>query len=220
VSAKARDLLANRCIAMVQQHYYMPGLPDKPWWPKLALSGGQLTEQATHMLDLGRFLAGDVEEVTARTTRAHDWTPAPGWTSPGKGLVPCAEGLDIPDTTAVTLKYASGALGTLSCSMVPGTRWDNGFRIVADGLLLRIDGADALWQGDAGEGKVTSGPDWPSYVLYDFLDAVIEGRGRTGVPYDAGIKSLAISLAGYASVRRGGTPVNPRDLLLESGLDL
>ena len=29
------------------------------WWPKMELGGGQLVEQATHMLDLGRFLAGE-----------------------------------------------------------------------------------------------------------------------------------------------------------------
>jgi len=53
--------------------------------------------------------------------------------------------------------------------------------------------------------------------------SVDQVRVRVGdtdsVPYDEGIKSLAISVAGYASVDRGGTPVDPRDLLREAGFD-
>jgi len=209
---KVRELLSRRQIAMVQQHFYMPGMPDRDWWPKIKCSGGQLTEQSTHMLDLGRFLAGDVCSVTGRTARVHDWTPRPGVSAPKGGLLAASPGFTIPDTTALTLEYESGALGTLSCSMVPGTRWDAGFRIVGDGLLVTIDGANASWVGDE-QGSEAAGDNWQSYVLYDFLDAVIERRQTTTVPYDEGVRSLAISLAGYESVRRGGVPVDPRQLL-------
>ena len=209
---KAKELLASRRIAMVQQHFYMPGMPNKDWWPKIELSGGQLTEQSTHMLDLGRFLAGDVVSVTGRTARVHDWTPGPEGPDTGPGLTGKADGFTIPDTTALTLEYASGALGTLSCSMVPGTKWSNGFQIAAEGLLVTLSGGGATWAGDE-EGSCPAGENWPSFVLYDFLDAVKEGRSSTTVPYDEGVKSLAISLAGYASVERGGAAVNPTDLL-------
>jgi len=212
-----KPLLAKRAVAMVQQHYYMPGIPAKDWWPKFDMSGGQLIEQATHMLDLGRFLVGDVVAVSGQTARIHDWTPPAGWTRPEGGLAEFAEGLDIPDTTALILQYENGALGALSCSMAPGTRWDNGFRIVAKGLLVRIDGGNVFWSGEE-EGERRVGPEWPSYVLYDFLDAVKEGRQSTRIPYDEGIRSLAISVAGYESVRRGGGWVDPRDLIRQAGI--
>ena len=214
-----KQVLEGRKIAMVQQHYYMPGMPTGAWWPNVKLSGGQLVEQATHMLDLGRFLAGDVVSVTGRTARAHDWSPAANPPQPESGLLSAAEGLTIPDTTALTMQYASGALGTLSCSMIPQAKWDNGFKVVAEGLMITIDGGSATWQGDE-EGSEAAGEDWPSYVLYDFLDAVIEGRSQTTVPYDEGVKSLAISLAGYASVGRGGAPVDPRELIKQAGIEL
>jgi len=207
---KVKELLSTRKIAMVQQHFYMPGLPDRDWWPFIERSGGQLTEQSTHMLDLGRFLCGDVVSVSARTARAHDWTPRPDSPRPG-GLLWVADPFTIPDTTAMTMQYASGALGTLSCSMVPGTAWDAGFRIVADGLIVTIDGGNVSWRGQE-QGSLEAGENWVSYVLYDFLDAVIEGRPAK-VPYDEGVRSLAISVAGYASVARGGRPVSVPRLL-------
>ncbi len=208
---KVRDLLRTRRIAMVQQHFYMPGLPDRDWWPFLERSGGQLVEQSTHMLDLGRFLCGEVVSVSARTARTHDWTPRPDVPRSSGGLLWVADPFTIPDTTAMTLQYASGALGTLSCSMVPGTAWDAGFRIVADGLIVTIDGGNVSWRGSE-QGSLEAGENWPSYVLYDFLDAVLEGR-PAAVPYDEGVRSLAVSVAGYASVARGGRPVSVPRLL-------
>ena len=216
---KVRELLEGRGIAMVQEHFYMPGMPDKDWWPKIELSGGQLTEQATHMLDLGRFLAGDVVSVTGRTTRAHDWVPPAGEKVNCGGLLAAVDGFTIPDTTALTMEYESGALGTLSCSMVPGTQWNSGVTVVADDLLVTFAGGDATWAG-AEQGSLGAGENWPSYVLYDFLDAVIEGRERATVPYDEGVRSLAISIASYESVARGGVPVDPRELIVAAGIVL
>ena len=216
---KVKELLKERKIAMVQEHYYMPGMPRGPWWPDINKSGGQLIEQATHMLDLGRFLAGDVVSVSGRTTRAHDWTPGSDGPGPDQGLLHTAHGMTIPDTTALTMEYEGGALGTLSCSMIPQAKWDNGFRVVAEGLFITIDGGSATWAGEE-EGSEGAGENWTSFVLYDFLDAVKEGRKQTTVPYDEGIKSLAISLAGYASVERGGVPVDPRLLMKEAGIEL
>lgn len=207
---KAKELLEDRAIAMVQQHYYMPGMPPKDWYADIGRSGGQLTEQATHMLDCGRFLAGDVTSVRAQTIRAHDWRPEAN--QPHDGLLWAHPDFSIPDTTAMVMEYAGGAIGTLSCSMVPGTAWDSGFRIVAEGMIVVIDGGSVRWSG-AEQGETKAGNNWPSYVLYDFLDAVSEGHPATTVPYDEGIRSLAISLAGYESVRQNGAPVDPTGLV-------
>lgn len=212
---KVKELLGQHQTAMVQAHYYMPGLPPPDWWPSLARGGGQLIEQATHMLDLGRFLAGEVVAVQGKATRTRDWTPPPGWEKP-EGMLAYAADFDIPDTTALILEYESGALGTLSCSLVPQAKWDNGFKVVADGLLVTIDGANAEWVGDT-EGRMAAGPNWANYVLGEFLDVVAAGGTDTSVPYIEGVKSLAISVAGYESMRRGGGPVDPRELLGEGG---
>ena len=207
---KVRELLRKHTPAMIQAHYYMPGLPNKGWWPKMEMGGGQLIEQATHMLDLGRFLAGDVKTVSGATARVRDWNPPAGY-QPAPGLLKYSAGFEIPDTTALVMQYASGALGTLSCSLVPQKKWDVGFKVVADGLLVTLEGANATWTGDE-EGSLPSGKDWPNYVLNEFIEAVKTG-GKTSVPYSEGVKSLAISIAGYESVKKGGRPVELAKLI-------
>ena len=207
---KVREMLQQHPIAMVQAHYYMPGLPPPAWWTKMELGGGQLIEQATHMLDLGRFLAGDAKTVVGRATRTRDWTPPAGYTS--DGMRNYADGMEIPDTTGLVIEYESGALGTLSCSIVPQAKWDVGFKVVAEGLLVTIDGANCSWSGDE-EGSMAADGNWPSGVLYEFLDVVKAGGTQTSVPYIEGVKSLAISVAGYESMKRGGGPVNIAELL-------
>ncbi len=208
---KVRELLSDRPIAMVQAHYYMPGLPSPAWWPYMAKGGGQLVEQATHMLDLGRFLAGDVATVAGQTARVRNWTDVPDGYQP-EGLLEYSEDFEIPDVTGLVMQYECGALGTLSCSLVPQATWDVGFKVVADGLLVTIEGPDASWVGDE-EGEMKAGENWAEYVLYELYDQVIAGSTQTSVPYIEGVKSLAISLAGYESVNQGGAPVNTADLL-------
>jgi myo-inositol 2-dehydrogenase/D-chiro-inositol 1-dehydrogenase len=207
---KVREMLQQHPIAMVQAHYYMPGLPPPGWWTSMELGGGQLIEQATHMLDLGRFLAGDAKTVVGRATRTRDWTPPEGYSS--DGMRSYAADMAIPDTTALVIEYESGALGTLSCSIVPQAKWDVGFKVVAEGLLVTIDGASCSWSGDE-EGSMAAAENWPNGVLCEFLDVVKAGGTQTSVPYLEGVKSLAISVAGYESMNRGGCPVGIAELM-------
>lgn len=206
---QAAQLLAGRSIAMVQAHFYMPGLPPPRWYERMEWSGGQLVEQATHLLDLGRFLAGDVRTVQAATARVRNWAP-PKDASPQEGMRTYADGFDIPDTTALILEYECGALGTLSCSIVPQGQWDVGFKVVAEGLLVTLDGPNARWSGDA-SGEANAPEDWANNVLREFVDCVIAGR-QPSIPYAEGVKSLAVSLAGYEAASRRG-PVAVSDLL-------
>lgn len=208
---EVRRLLSTRNIAMVQAHYYMPGLPPPTWWPYMQKGGGQLIEQATHMLDLGRFLAGEVASVSGQTATVRDWTDMPEGYEPD-GMRLWAEEFDIPDVTALVMQYESGALGTLSCSLVPQGTWDVGFKVVADGLLVTIEGGNAHWIGDE-EGEMKAAEGYNAYVLYELYDQLIAGSTETSVPYAEGVSSLAISIAGYESVKRGGTPVLMSELI-------
>jgi myo-inositol 2-dehydrogenase/D-chiro-inositol 1-dehydrogenase len=65
-----------------------------PWWDREDLSGGPVNEQATHLVDLARYLVGDVREV-------HAMTAGP----------PGAHGA--PETAAVSLRFDRDVLGTV-----------------------------------------------------------------------------------------------------------
>ncbi|MCD6360654.1 MAG: Gfo/Idh/MocA family oxidoreductase [Armatimonadetes bacterium] len=209
-----QQMLSTRAIAMVQEHYYMPGLPNKGWWTKMEMGGGQLVEQATHMLDLGRFLAGDVKSVIGKTSQVRSWDPPADYEEPEAGLVAYKEGFEIPDTTALIMEFESGAMGTLSCTLIPQVAWDNGFKVVAEDCLVTIDSANASWTNEDGEGSMEAPGDWANAVLIDFIEAVKSGGGNA-VPYEEGVKSLAISLAGYLSAERGSVPVELAEILPE-----
>ncbi|MFW6156443.1 MAG: Gfo/Idh/MocA family oxidoreductase, partial [Armatimonadota bacterium] len=167
-----------------------------------------------HMLDLGRFLAGDVKTVIGKTSTVHDWEPPADYEEPAQGLVAHKEGFEIPDTTALILEYESGAMGTLSCTLVPQVAWDNGFKVVAEGAMVTIDGPNATWTTDAGETSEQAPDDWHDAVLVEFTDAVAEG-GETTIPSEEGVRSLAISLAGYESDERGNAPVELAEIMPE-----
>ncbi len=44
------------------------GMPTPYWWRQRKLSGGQLTEQCTHIIDTIRFISGEITEIQALAT--------------------------------------------------------------------------------------------------------------------------------------------------------
>ncbi|MGH2353057.1 MAG: Gfo/Idh/MocA family protein [Chloroflexota bacterium] len=160
------------------------------WRTRMAQSGGQLVEQATHTIDMMRYLVGEVAEVFAyygRRVLAGD---------PG----------DCPDSHAVALRFASGAVGTLSATWAihPGD-WSRANLVdVAYGerrLHWRIDGVTLAHGGDAGQEQFTR-PDGSIDAM--FVEAV---RRRDGSairsPYADAVRSLAVSLAANESAQTG-----------------
>ncbi|BBH22040.1 hypothetical protein Back11_33850 [Paenibacillus baekrokdamisoli] len=95
----AKRLLADSKAGMALG-YWMGGMPMVPWWRVQAGSGGQFVEQTTHIVDLLRYLCGEVREVYA----------AYGLQVMGEQV----EGTDVPDVGSVTLKLANGMIATIS----------------------------------------------------------------------------------------------------------
>ena len=59
---RAAALLAD-APARLALGAWLDKVPPPAWWPSRALSGGQVVEQLTHVLDLARLLVGEVAEV-------------------------------------------------------------------------------------------------------------------------------------------------------------
>jgi predicted dehydrogenase len=186
--------LAGRTIGLMATTRW-GGLPGTPWWRVMAESGGQLVEQTTHQIDLLRYLAGEVREVSARYARR---------------TMGDVEGLDIPDAQVLWMQFASGAVGTCSTSCIAvegGGRGD---------LEILLKSQRVGWAA----GELTSSPPVPElagpYADTPTIDDVFIDAVRTGNPrrilstYLDAVKTLDVTLAANLSAERNGEPVPTR----------
>jgi len=92
---RVRSLLESGTVLGFTAHW-VGGAYRVPWWGDPALSGGQLNEQCTHLIDLARHLVGEVTEVSALEQ-------------------PSPEGNGGTAAVSILLRFRSGALGTVIC---------------------------------------------------------------------------------------------------------
>ena len=155
---RARELLSGRRVQLVSGSW-LDKVPPVPWWTDRRRSGGPLVEQAVHILDTARVLAGEVTEVHAASAG-----PVSG-ESGSSGSVDAA--------TAAVLRFASGAVGTLATTCLLDGKHRAGLEIVADGLVIGV-GEDWLEVRDSAGVQRTEFDPWPARVAADraFVDAV------------------------------------------------
>ncbi|WP_405433068.1 Gfo/Idh/MocA family protein [Micromonospora sp. NBC_00617] len=202
---QARELLADRPVRMVSGAW-LDKVPPVTWWSRRDRSGGPVVEQAAHVLDLLRVLAGEVTEVTAY----------------GNGTPPPVDGADVDSVTTATLRFATGAVGTLSAACVLGWKHRAGLEILADGLALALTEDGLLIRDADGERHVPADPE-AARVAVDraFVDAVRGVGDDVRVPYAEALKTQRLALAVADSARTGqtvrlGTPAEP--VALSSGV--
>ncbi len=196
----ARELLADRTVGMAIGTY-LGGMPRTAWWRVQAQSGGQVVEQATHVVDLQRYLVGEIESIhTAAATR----------------LMTDAPNLDIADVSAATFQFANGAVGTLlnTCGLndVPVEPWDHGVTIVARDLSMWVwhEGGRIARPGEVRE--VTNSAD-AKYLLDEAFVRAVQSGDASNIrsTYADAVLTLRATLAIEESAR-SGSPVRPADL--------
>lgn len=161
----------------------------RDWWSDASLSGGPLNEQMTHLVDLMRWLAGEVDVVSSLGA--------------GSQVDP-----ETASETAIALRFKSGALGTLLYSC--GTQEKGiGLRVVTRKRTIRLEGWD--FQDSK---QPPSEVDVFLTETRRFLDAV---RTRTPSPELVDIEDVlqtqAVVDAIKQSLRGGGHPQSPRSTL-------
>ncbi len=117
------------------------------WWPRAERSGGQLVEQATHLFDMARLLAGEATVVGATAVPATA-TQLPGGLTGGGPLgragastrhpTPVA---DIAAGIGAVLRFDRGAIGAFAATRVLTTA-RVGLEVAAAGLLVTIRRSD------------------------------------------------------------------------------
>jgi len=180
----AREILAGKTISMVIGKYWCGSGQGDPsrWLRQMDRSGGQLVEQATHTVDMIRYLAGEVQEVYAMQANR------------------VLNEINCPDSNVVAMRFASGALGSLTASWTYDPRdWSN-----ANVLDILFDESHIHWEGgkiiltEGGETKELTQPGKSIDAV--FVEAVRTKDGsQIRSPYSDAVKSLAISLAANES---------------------
>lgn len=207
--------IVDETQAFVKRHaipfvncFRMGGVPGVDWWKVKSLSGGQIVEQTVHNYDMIRYILGEPTEV---------------FTMGMRGFVKDIPGYDTDDLSTTTIRFASGALGTVStgCFATGGQCCDNAITFCAPDARLNhyiidkvqiygetpADGADSdsqlvvkgdgAMRADGGE-AVTIRDDGQAGDLCDrtFVDAVLSGDGsKIRSPYADAVRTLEFVLA-------------------------
>ncbi|MFI2276525.1 MULTISPECIES: Gfo/Idh/MocA family protein [Catenuloplanes] len=186
VVEQARALLADRPVRLVTGAW-LDKVPPVGWWPLREKSGGPIVEQAAHVLDLARHLAGEVTSVTA----AGNGTPPAG---------------DIDGATAAVLRFASGAVGTLAATCVLGWKERAGLEIYADGLAVRVSETGLTVRDADGERTVDSDPETARVAVDRAFVAAVRGEEHDiRVPYAEALRTHTLALAVASSAATGET---------------
>jgi predicted dehydrogenase/glycosyltransferase involved in cell wall biosynthesis/threonine dehydrogenase-like Zn-dependent dehydrogenase len=184
---EARALLADN-PAQLLSGYWLDSTPPPQWWWKEDKSGGQIVEQTTHLLDLARFLIGEVTDVYGRA---------------GHTDRPDFPGLDVPTVTTANLTFQSGVVANISSTCLLGWSHRVGLHIFADKLAIELTDRDIMV--DVGRGRPVRGADGDPVWREDrdFIDAVRGGENRIRCPYADAVATHRLALAVVASARTG-----------------
>ncbi|MEQ1956289.1 Gfo/Idh/MocA family oxidoreductase [Mesorhizobium sp. CN2-181] len=188
---EARGLLAGNPAALING-YWLDQTPPPQWWWRQDRSGGQIVEQATHVIDLVRHLVGEVTEVYAlgaRTAERHDFP-----------------GLDIATATAVSLRFASGAVGTLSATCLLGWPHRTGIHLFSDRMAIELSDHEIMVDVGRGRPMRHAEGDPVEREDRDFLDAVCGLPNRIRCRYGEALKTHHVALA-IAQSAVSGQPV-------------
>ncbi len=195
----ARRVLGDRPVRLAVGAW-LDKVPPVAWWALRSHSGGQVIEQAIHVLDLARLLAGEVTEVHAIAD----------------GSPPGAPDADVDGATVANLRFAGGAVGTLAATCLLGWKHRAGLEVYADGLAVSLS-EDTLEIRDGGDGpqRRRVDPDAAKRAAdRAFVDAVLGKGDDVRTPYSDALRTHRLACAVARSAAQG-CPVR-----LEEGRDV
>ena len=192
---QARELLAERPPQLLLGAW-LGETPGAPWWVRQASSGGQVLEQATHILDLMRYLVGECRVVAGGAADA----PAE-----------LRGDADIRDVTVTLLAFGSGAIGSLATTRL----LDRGHRAgleafsVGRSLDLRLSPHRlVVREGDRTTEIATMHDRLEPYRRQDraFLDAVLGREGDIRSTWADALRTHTLALEASRAVAAGSPP--------------
>lgn len=184
----ARDALDDLPPSLFSGWWYWT-VPVIPWIADRRFGGGQIFDQCTHLIDLMRYLGGEIDTVYAAYSKnARTEEELPNW-----------------DSYSLTLSLNNGGVGSVQSSYAtfPGIPDSNGLDVIARELLVRIRlGHTTVFRRDQTP-LDTHAPDGWS-IDQSFMDAVRANDASLirSTARDAA-RSIAVSLASNHSATTG-----------------
>ena len=192
-SQAAKNFLQGKQISFVDGYWY-GGFVGAPWWRQLDLSGGQLVEQTTHIVDLSRYLVGEVKSVYAAAAT---------------GTMTDIEKYDITDTSVVALKYDNGAVGSIISGCIAEKHGGNKVDLTIKGRDWQVwtNSDKATWESASGKDEVAGNQEWSDQLGNGdraFVAAIQSGdQSKIIADYRSGTQTLAVTLAANQSMESG-----------------
>ncbi len=186
----AQELLAAT-PARLALGYWLDSTPVAGWWRRRALSGGQIVEQTTHVIDLARLLVGEIADMQVLVGH----TPRDAFPD-----------MDVADVTAAAVRFESGAVGTLASTCLLHWRHRAGLHLFGDGLAIELSEFDMVV--DVGKGRPVTEAVGDPFEREDraFIDAVRGQGDRIRVPYAEALRTHRLACALDAAAAEGLRP--------------
>ena len=184
---EARRRLAESPVQLVSG-YWLDQTPPPQWWWKQDRSGGQMVEQTTHIIDLARYLVGEIDQVFGLANRI-DRAAFPG--------------LDVPTVSTASIRFASGAIGNLASTCLLNWGHRVGLHLFSEGLGIELHEREIMVDVGAGRPVQHAQVDPVQLEDRDFVDAVRGKTNRIRCPYGEALKTHRVALAIATSAREG-----------------
>ncbi len=187
-TVRARKMLRGKTPSLIMG-LWSSGLPEIWWWRQMDKSGGQIMVQTTHLIDMIRYLCGDVAEVYA---------------AGASGCMNQIKDYDIHDSSVITMCMKTGATASIASSCVAGYNGhkfldivtpESSFHLSDNRLTVREDGKLSQYH--------------PKKDMYfeesrSFIEAVRTGkRNRLRCTYSDALKTFKVTAAANESIQSG-----------------
>ncbi|MBI3945966.1 MAG: Gfo/Idh/MocA family oxidoreductase [Armatimonadetes bacterium] len=178
--------------ALLAEGFWLSKAPSSAWWNDPALSGGQLVEQATHMVDLARYLLGEPEAAHAV-------------------LAPPVPGRRVAAATALSLRFPGPVPAVITCACALPVRYRCGFVLHTEEAVLELMSVASGMANVVLTVKTAAGEEAlrPGIDPIMAQDEAFVNAARSGDPagircaYPDAVRTLALSLAAVRSAEDG-----------------
>ncbi|MCD6408385.1 Gfo/Idh/MocA family oxidoreductase [bacterium] len=187
---KLKEILKNEQPAIIRGRYYgqVPG-EGKGWYSKKGKSGGQLVEQATHIVDMMRYLVGEIEEIY-------------GYKFEGINRE-IYEGYNVEDASTLVMKFENGIIGNLTCTWL-WKGYESEVEIVGKKIMINYRINQVVVDRICRKETYISEVDPMLEEDRSFIKAVYENNPKLiKSDYCDGVKTLRVTLKAHECFEKG-----------------